>query len=105
MKKKKNKNPLSKVTEIRAPGWLSLLSARLLILAQAMISWFMNLSPTWGSALVVQSLPAWDSLSLPLSLPLPCLLFLSLSLSQKKKKVTEINRTRFTDDTDFGVTR
>ena len=39
-----------------APGWLSQLSVRLLILAQVMISQFLSSSPTLGSMLTVQSL-------------------------------------------------
>ena len=54
---------------IRAPGRLSPLSW---ILAQAMISWFVGLSPTLGSVLIVQSLePASVSVSPSLSAPLP----------------------------------
>ena len=46
-----------------------------------MISWFVSLSPAWGSVLIAQSLePASDSLSL--SLPLPHLHSISLSLSK-----------------------
>ena len=52
------------------PGWLSWLDIRLLISAQVMISQFLGLSPTLGSALAV-----WSLLGiLPLSL-------LSLSVS------------------------
>ena len=49
-----------------------------LISAQAMISWFVSLSPVSGCADSAE--PAWDALSLPLSLPL----LHSLSLSQNK---------------------
>ena len=51
-------------------------------LTQVMISWFMGLSPTSGSALTVR-IHLGFFLSLPLSLPLPHLLSLSLSLSQR----------------------
>ena len=68
----------------QVPGWLSLLSLRLLISAQVMISWLVGSSPTSGSVLT-----AWSLLGISLSpsLPLP-LLFLSLcpSLSLKINK-------------------
>ena len=71
----------------QVPGWLSQLSVQLLILAQVMISQFMGLNPTLGSALT-----AWDSLSLSLSAP-PLLVHTPLSLSKeislKKKKEVE----------------
>ena len=57
-----------------APGWLSRLGIRLLILAQVMISQVMSLSPT------VSAEPAWESLSPSFSAP-P---LLTLSLSLKK---------------------
>ena len=60
----KNVNPQG------APGWLSRLSVRLLISAQAVISWFVSLSPTSGSVLTVWGL--LGILCLPLPLPLPC---------------------------------
>ena len=60
---------------IRAPGWLSWLSVRLLVSPQVAISRFVELSPAPGSVLRVAL--AWDSLS-PSSLPL-LVLFLSLS--------------------------
>ena len=65
---------------IGAPGWLSQLSVRLLILAQVMVSWFVGSSLALGSLLTVQSLePVSDSVSPSLSAP-P---LLTLSLSQK----------------------
>ena len=65
------------------PGWLSLLSIRLLISAQVMISQFMSLGPPSGSVLMAQSLePASDSVCLSVCLSLP-LLMLCLSCSQK----------------------
>ena len=54
---------------IEAPGRLSQLSIRLLVMAQVMISWFVGLSPASGSTLLVGGL--LEILSLPLSLPLP----------------------------------
>ena len=63
-----------------APGWLSQLSIRLLVLAQVMISWFLSSSPRLGSALSSQSLLG-DSFSPSLSAPPPLSLSLSLSLS------------------------
>ena len=51
-----------------APGWLSQLSVRLSILAQVVISWFMGLSRTLGSALTTCLL---GILSLPISLSFP----------------------------------
>ena len=57
-----------------APGGLRQLSVPFLISAQVMISQFVSLSPTWGSADGVE--PAWDSLCLSLSL--------SLCVSQNK---------------------
>ena len=72
-----------------APGWLSRLSIRLLILAQVMTSRFTGQSSASGSVLTARSLPG--ILSLPLSLPLPRLHTFSLfpclhafSLSQNK---------------------
>ena len=59
------------------PGWLSLLSIRLLVSIQVMISQSVRLSPVPGSVLTAQSL--LGILSLPLSLPLPLLLSVSLS--------------------------
>ena len=50
--------------KMRAAGWLSRLSVRLLISAQVMISRFVASSPVLGSVLSVE--PAWDSLSLSL---------------------------------------
>ena len=66
-------------------AWLSCLSVWLLILAQVMISWFMNLSPVSGSELTEWSLLGILSLHLSLSLCLsPTLLHvLALSLSIK----------------------
>ena len=58
--------------------WLSQLSVRLSVSAQAMISRFCEFEPHIG--LYADSAePAWDSLSLPLSLPLPCSHCLCLS--------------------------
>ena len=77
-----------KITSWGVPGWLSLLSPQLLILAQVMILQFMGSGPTSGSVLTVWSL--FGILSLPLSLcpsPTHVLSFplsLSLSLSQNK---------------------
>ena len=45
-----------KQTKSGAPGWLSQLNIGLLILAQVMISQFMELSPALGSPGIVQSL-------------------------------------------------
>ena len=64
---------------VRAPGWLSRLSNRILISAQVMISWFVGSRPTLGSALTAQSL--LGILSLCLSL---CPSFRLHSLSQNK---------------------
>ena len=61
-----------------APGWLSRLSVRLLILAQVTISGFMGLSPASSSALTTRSLLG------SLSLSAPPLLVLSLSLKINK---------------------
>ena len=57
-----------------APGWLSRLSLRLLVLAQVMISLIMSSSPASGSAQMVQSLLRilFPSLSVP-PLPAPAL--------------------------------
>ena len=78
-------SPLPKLTFIlkqNALGRLDVsvhwLSIWLLVSAQIMISWFINLSPTSGSVLTAQSL--LGILSLPLSLPLPCSLSLSLCI-------------------------
>ena len=60
------------------PGWLSRLSGRLLVSAQVMISRFLSLSPTSGSALTMWSL--LGILSLPLSAPLPLALSVSLEM-------------------------
>ena len=57
------------IVVIGAPGWLSHLSIRPLVLAQVMISWFMDSSPTWGSMPTMKSLLGIHSLSLPLSAP------------------------------------
>ena len=51
------------------PGWLSRLSVRLSLSAQAMISGFCEFEPALGSALAAQSL--LGILYLALSLPLP----------------------------------
>ena len=63
-----------------APRWLSRLSIPLLILAQVMISRFVGLSPTSGSALIASN-PLGI---LPLSLSLPHTLLHSLSLEINK---------------------
>ena len=66
------------------PGWLSLLSIRLLISAQVMISPFMSLGPPSGSVLMAQSLePVSDSVSPSLSAPRPFMLCLSLCPKNK----------------------
>ena len=61
--------------------WMAQLVECLLISAQVMISWFMGLSPTLGSALAPQSLLGILSL---LSLPLHCSLVHALSLKINK---------------------
>ena len=69
-----------------APGWLSQLTVRLLVLAQVTILQFIGLSPTSGSTLTVWSLLGIFSLFLSLSAS-PMLmhtLSFSLSLSQNK---------------------
>ena len=69
------------------PGWLNWSSTQIdigLILAQVIISQFVNLSPASGSALTVWSL--LGILFLPLSLPLSCSLSLSLSVSLSQNK-------------------
>ena len=66
-----------------APGWLSRLSVRLLVLAQVVISWFTSSSPALASALAVQSLLGILSLSL---CPSPAS-SLSLSHSQNVNKL------------------
>ena len=54
--------------------------------AQVIISWFVSLSPTSGSALAAQSLePALDAVSPDLSAPPLLTLCLSLSLSKINK--------------------
>ena len=64
----RNKNYLIiKYVKTGVPEWHSLLSIRLLISAQVMISWFVSSSPTWGSALMAWSL--LGILSLLLSAP------------------------------------
>ena len=66
---------------VGVPGWLSLLSVRLLVSAQVVISQFREFEPR--IRLCADSAePAWDSLSLPPPLPLPC--SLSSGLSQNK---------------------
>ena len=70
-----------------APGWLSWLNIRLLVLAQVMISVFVGSSPVSGSVLTVRNLLGILSPSLCLC-PSPALsvsLSLSLSLSQINK--------------------
>ena len=62
-----------------APGWLSQLSLRLLVLAQIMILWFAVLSLTLGSALTARDL--LRILSLPLSL--------KINLKEKKEEEEE----------------
>ena len=65
-------------------------SVEYLTLAQVMISWFVGLSPTWGSVLTI-----WSLLRiLPLSLSAPPLLTLSLSLSKinKRQKIKKRNQ-------------
>ena len=84
------------------PGWLSRLSVWLLVLARVMISWFLGLSLTLGSVLLVRSLLRILSLclclclclSLSLSLsPLPCSLSHSLSLSlSPKNKISKLKK-------------
>ena len=77
---------LTNYTYLGAPQWLSWLSVQLLISTQVVISQFLSLSSTSGSALT-----AWSLLGiLPLlSLPLPCACahvhVLSPSLSLKNK--------------------
>ena len=65
-----------------APGWLSRLSGRLLVLAQVMISRLVSLSPESGSVLTTRSLLG----ILFLSLLLPCSRVRALSLSLKINK-------------------
>ena len=60
---------LLRVCFLGAPGWLSRLSIRLLILAQVLISWLAGSSNMSGPGLTARSL--LGILSLPLSLPLP----------------------------------
>ena len=60
----------------------SILSVRLLILAQVMISWFVGSSPTSGSALRAQGLLGILSLTLSLSVPPPVMLSLSLKINK-----------------------
>ena len=56
------------------------------LMAQVMISWFVNSSPVWGSVLATQSLdPALDSVSPCLSLPLPDSSSVSFPLSKMNK--------------------
>ena len=55
-----------KVGRTRAPGWLSVLSIWLLILAQVMISWLVGSNPASGSVQIAQSLCGALSLSLSL---------------------------------------
>ena len=62
-----------------APGWLSQLGIRLLIVALVMISQFVSLSPKWGFVLTVGSL--LGILPFPVSLPLAAC---GLSLSKYK---------------------
>ena len=69
---------------LRVRGWLSWLSDRLLVLAQAMISWFMSSNPVLGSVLTEQSLLGILSLSLSLC-PSPAH-DLSLKISKYFKK-------------------
>ena len=71
-----------KPTTSGAPGWLSRVSVRLLILAQVMISQFMSSSPTSGSALTVQTLLWILSLSPSLSVPPPLTCVLSLKINK-----------------------
>ena len=71
-----------------APGWLSRLSAQLLVSAQVMISRFMRSSPT-----SVSTESAWDSLSL--SVPPRLVLSHCLSKWIKKLKKKEIKCRTF----------
>ena len=48
--------PGSKIQYVGASAWLSRLRVQFLTLAQVMISWLLNSSPVWGSALTAQSL-------------------------------------------------
>ena len=70
-----------KTLGVGAPGWLSLLSFRLLLSAQVMISRFVRSSPASGSVLTLQSLVG--ILSPPLSAPHQ--LMCSVTLSQNKR--------------------
>ena len=72
--------PPSKVLHRGVPGWLSWFSARLLILAEVVISRFVSSS--------LESI-GWDSLSFCPS-PHPCSLFLSLSKINKLKKKKKV---------------
>ena len=80
LNKIKKKNCSFKKQHLGAPGWLSQLSIQLLTSVQVVISWFVSLSPTSGSALTAQSLLG----ILSLSLSAPPLLARSLSLSLSK---------------------
>ena len=78
--KKVSAPPLKINENVGVPGWLSGLNIQLLISAQVMISWFMGLSPTSGSALT-----AWSLLGVPSpSLSAPPSFVLTLSPSQNK---------------------
>ena len=78
---KQNKTTLVRKKSLGAPGWLSRLSVRLLILAEVIISQFVGSSPTSGSALMLQSLLGILSL----------LLVLTLSLKINKLKTKIVN--------------
>ena len=86
------------------PGWLSLLSIRLLTSAQVMISQFVSLSPMSGSLLTGWSLLGILALSFSLSAPPP--FSLSLQVNKLKKiiipNVVRMWRNRFTTSPRCG---
>ena len=71
--------------------WVAQLSARLLISAQVMISWFVSLNPVLGPALTVWHL--LGVLSLPISLPFP------LKINKLKKMLLEVLERKVLDFT------
>ena len=77
-----------------APGLLSRLSVSILILAQAVISWFVRLSTLLGSAWAMQSL--LGILSFPISAP--PLLTHTLSILKQINKLNKKVRAKMTSD-------
>ena len=75
---------------VEAPGWLSLLSVRLLVSTGVMISQFMGLSPVSGSALIAWSL--LDILSLSFCPSPACAHLFSCSLTLSLKKINKLKK-------------